>query len=160
MTETNGTPTVAPDEDVPEPKIFQAILKTGVTWQLGQAVPGSDMIGVQVDDRGVPVDATSVGKNAIRIVGMFRREDGRVDVFGKPVAGSSFEEAKQAFIMTLYPDTILNIVSLARQDVWEDLLEEATEAGAEWFDREPILEPEPEEPEALEPAAKPAEMTS
>jgi hypothetical protein len=164
MTETNGKTieTSKDEEDVPEPKIFQVILKTGVIWQHGQHVPGSDQIGVSDETAGLlQVSRESlVGKNAITIVGMFRREDGRIDVFGKPVAGSSFDEAKQAFIMTLYPDTILNTVSLARADVWEDLLAEATEAGAEWFDREPI-EPEPDDPE-LEPPSekKPAEMTS
>lgn len=155
---TNGTTTPAPAEDVPEPKIFQVILKLNVTWQLGQAVPGSELIGVSQEAAtalGTTPEAL-IGRNAITIVGMFRREDGRIDVYGKPVAGSSFDEAKQAFIMTLYPDTILNIVSLARVDVWQDLLDDANEAGAEWFDREE-LEPEPEEPEEIE-TKKPAEL--
>ena len=114
----------------PPPKLFAVSLVTGELWQLGSYVPGSELTksrGTDPNNKatyGIEIDG-SEGQQALVIMEMFPNEDGSVEVFASPVPGSAFDRQQTGAVFTLYPLTIQRTLTVARFDVWKQMLAEA-----------------------------------
>jgi hypothetical protein len=117
----NGTtapapPSLAPaqaQDEPPEPVVFVAFALSGV-WQLGQLFPARAEDGKPSND-------------PFRIVRMFVRENGDLDVYGKSEGDNDYARQSTSAIVTLYARTIERVVTMARNDVWLDMLREEDE---------------------------------
>jgi hypothetical protein len=107
----------------PPPKLFAVALVTGELWQLGSYVPGSELTKSRGPDHR-EIEGTE-GQQALVIMEMFPNEDGSVEVFASPVPGSAFDRQQTGAVFTLYPLTIQRLLTVARFDVWKQMLAEA-----------------------------------
>jgi hypothetical protein len=98
-------PAPAPSPDAPEPIVFAVFSVTG-TWALNQLLP-----------TGEP----------FRIIQMVPRENGDVDVFAKSEGENNYVAQKTSAMVTIYARSIERVVTLARDDVWLDMLREENE---------------------------------
>jgi hypothetical protein len=149
--------TPAQSSSQPEPpKVFAVSLVTGEIWQLGRPVPGTDQTR-SVGSDGQEI-VQSEGSQTLIVRQMFVNGDGSVDVYALPVPGSAFDKQQTGAIFTLYPLTIQRVLTVARFDVWKDMLEDAQ--LAELDDGEDPEDPEgPEVPE-VGPAAGSVQVQS
>jgi hypothetical protein len=144
----NGQSAPQPDPNRPPPKLFTVALVDGEMWQLGGWVPGSDATLSRGTDPNDPVTygkeiEGTAGRQALRIVDMIPNEDASVDVYAVPVPGSEFERQQTAIVITLYPLTIRRTLTIAKFNVWQEMLEEANAPDDDDDD-----DLEPDEPEA------------
>jgi hypothetical protein len=130
----------------PPPKLFAVSLVTGELWQLGGFVPGSELTKSRGTDPSNPVTLGreiegTEGQQALIIMEMFPNEDGSIEVFASPVRGSAFDLQQTGAIFTLYPLTIQRTLTVARFDVFRQMLAEAQADALDTGDEEE-LEPE------------------
>jgi hypothetical protein len=100
----------------PRPMIFAVLLDNGMVFQIGQSVPGSDDVGA------VANQPETRGKQALKVLAMFEEDDGAILVYCAPVPGSPFDQQSTSIIERLYPRTIRHTLTVARNDVFKDLL--------------------------------------
>jgi hypothetical protein len=140
---------IAPTMDPapPPPKLFAVSLVTGELWQLGSFVPGSELTKSRGTDPSNPgtlgreIEGTE-GQQALVIMEMFPNEDGSIEVFASPVRGSAFDLQQTGAIFTLYPLTIQRTLTVARFDVFRQMLAEAQADALDTGDDDDELEPE------------------
>jgi hypothetical protein len=108
----------------PPPKLFAVALCDGEMWQLGQVVPGSDLTKKFDIATKQEVPGTE-GSQAMIIMDMIQNEDMSVEVFALPVPGSELDNQKTGAVLMLYPLTIRRTMTLARFDVWKEMVAEA-----------------------------------
>jgi len=151
MTQPVQNPNVTPVAEQPPPKLFAVALLIGEMWQLGGYVPGSEATlsrGSNPQDPttyGMEIQGTE-GREALRIIDMIPNDDGSVEVFAAPIPGSEFDRQQTACVFTLYPATIQRTLTVARFDVWKEML---AEANAPDEDEEEEEEEEPQVAGAL-----------
>jgi len=112
---TNGAVAAPPSQvatpaDAPEPLVF-AVFSLSGTWQFGQLVP-------------VAPGATP---DPFRIIRMVVRENGDIDVYAKSEGDNDYTKQNTSVIVTLYARTVERVITLARNDVWVELLREEDE---------------------------------
>jgi hypothetical protein len=136
---------MTPAEDLPPEIVVQVLLLDGEIFQLGASVPGTDAVGAEGPEGQLIPEL--VGKQAIKVIGMFHFNGG-IEVFGSPVPGSRNDQEKKGWILSLPGHTIKRVVTMARFDTFNALLQEAREGY-------PDDEEEPDEPPSLNGAAHP-----
>lgn len=142
MNQASAPVPVHPNTNSPPPKLFAVSLVTGELWQLGSYVPGSELTKSRGPD-GKEIDG-SEGQQALIIMEMFPNEDGSIEVFASPVRGSAFDQQQTGAIFTLYPLTIQRTLTVARFDVFRQMLAEAQADALETDDPDDDeLEPDP-----------------
>lgn len=125
----NGQPTSQPTES-PPPKLLTVTLINGEMWTLGGFVPGSELELSRGTDPtneatyGRPIPGTA-GQQAFRIMDMITNEDASIDVYAAPVPGSEFDRQQTAIVITHYPNMIQRTLTIAKFDVWKEMLEDA-----------------------------------
>lgn len=119
----------------PDPQVTGPVI-----WKVGSPVP-------------LPGPTPGPGEvqlpdNTTQIMRMFLI-DGIVEVFALPVPGSELDQIKQGMVFKIMPLSIRTIMSIARFDHWQELMDEAAEAE----DYEEGEEEEDEEEDSPEQAA-------
>ena len=142
----------------PPPKLYAVSLVTGELWQLGTSVPGSELTKSRGTDPSNPamfgreIEGTE-GTQILVIMDMFENEDRSIEVYASPIPGSAFDRQSTGAIFTLYPLTIARTLTVARFDVWKQMLAEATaDAMDPGDDGDEDDDDEPEPPVVAPPA--------
>jgi hypothetical protein len=143
----------------PRPQLFTVLQDNGSVWQVGESIPGSDQVGV-TDETGAQ-HPENFGKQAIKILLMVEAEDGAILAYCAPVPGSDLDGKYASVIERIYPSTIRQTMTIARNDVFKSIVESEladqrcescstlNDADAEFCKKcgEPFGEEEEEEPE-------------
>jgi hypothetical protein len=136
----------------PPPKLFAVSLVTGEIWQLGAPVPGSELTRSR-GQNGQELEGTE-GQQALIIMEMFPNDDGSIEVYASPVPGSAFDRQQTGAIFAIYPLTIARTLTVARFDVWKEMLTEAQEEALD-DGEDPDPDPDPDLPSNPELGAAP-----
>jgi len=102
-------------------------------WQVGSPIPDTDKTPAAGAD-GKPIAGTA-GSQTIMISALVKLEDGSVDVYGLPIAGSEMDKRGGAIIINIAADLVKQTTTIPALDEWKDLLDEA---------QNPYDDPEPE----------------
>lgn len=131
----------APAGEPPPPVVISVSTHTGEVWQMGQPPPQ-------------PAGAAADKALAESVIGkIIPFEDGTVKIYAFPQPGSELDKQATAMEFTLYPLTINRILTLARFDTIQLLIDEAEREEEEDDD-------EPEDPEELPPTGAPGPATT
>jgi hypothetical protein len=102
--------------DPKRPRIFSVSTVHGEHWVLYGIVPGSDKVLAPDSATGGEVPG-SEGTQALQITEMFMSEDGSVDVYALPKAGSEWHRQEIGLIINLHPSG-RKVMTAARGDLW------------------------------------------